>query len=493
MKERIGRRQALLIVLLLFMVSVLLRLPNLNRPLSKHHEYNTSVILVNIESWRQAGGGDRFHYIPLLNYQNPGDKRPEKFPNIDSKGNYLYLSFAPGWYVIPYFIYQVFHLPVEPIYLKLINLFFELATVILLFLLCEKLVPVGQPRRYLGIILTCILFMFSPAILWYLGNGYTHPGIMMPFVIAVLLMLIPMLQSADNIRTSRLLLLFLLIVMLMYIDWFGLFLSAVSSVWTFFKARKDKRYIKLLFTVAIGCITAIAIFVFQFASYTGIDNLIRLLLFRFHERSFARTNHPFPLIRLIAQNIVTSYLPVILLMLSSIAWILFKKVKTGFTGREIIFMAGFAQVVFLYNTILLQWSAEHEFGLIPLSLLLVIPAARLIIMLAPGRAFYAIIASYFVFACFQYYFINRPGKVSWDGSSFDMYKKLGEQVQKVPADYKIFINYNWSAVIDFYAHRNFTRVSCVDSAKAYMQKYNISKAVWINHRNFQLQSIDTLR
>src|ERR1043165_9702355 len=175
MKEGMGRRQALLIVLLFFVMSVLLRLPNLNRPLSKHHEYNTAVILVNIESWRQAGGGDRFNYIPLLNYQNPGEKRPEKIPNVDSKGNYLYMSFAPGWYIIPYFIYQVFHLPVEPVYLQVINLVFNLATVILLFLLCERLVPADWPRRYQGIILTCIFFMFSPAILWYLGNGYAHP------------------------------------------------------------------------------------------------------------------------------------------------------------------------------------------------------------------------------------------------------------------------------------------------------------------------------
>src|ERR1041385_3922637 len=130
---------------------------------------------------------------------------------------------------------------------------------------------------------------------------------MMPFVIAVLLMLIPMMKSADNIGTSRLFLLFLLIVVLMYIDWFGLFLSAVSSVWIFFKARKDKRYVKLLFTVAIACITGIAIFVIQFASYTGINNLISLLLFRFSGRSFASTMYPFSLsIRLIAQNIATS-------------------------------------------------------------------------------------------------------------------------------------------------------------------------------------------
>ena len=493
MKESIGRRQGLLIILLLFVVSVLLRLPNLNRPLSKHHEYNTAVILLNIESWRQAGGGDHFHYIPLLNYQNAGDKRPEDLPNIDSKGNMLYLSFAPGWYVIPYFIYQVFHLPVEPVYLQVINLFFNLATIILLFLLCERLVPAGHPRRYQGIILTCILFMFSPGILWYLGNGYAHPGIMMPFVIGIFLLLIPMLQSADNIRPARLIPLFVLIVVLFYIDWFALFFSAVSSVWILFKIRKDKRYVKLLFTIAIACITGIAIFVIQFASYTGIENLISRLLFRFKGRGIAHSKAPFfNHIRLIAKNIATSYLPLILLMLVSAAVLRFKKVKISFTGSERIFMACYALVVFLYNFILMEWSAEHEFGLIPLGLLLVIPAARLVTTFANGRFFYVIVASFFVITCFQYYYINRPGKASWDGSPFDMYKKLGEAVQNVPPDYKIFIH-DWSAVIDIYAHRNFTKVPDIDSAKAYMQRYNIPKAVWIEHRNYQLQSIVILR
>jgi len=140
----------------------------------------------------------------------------------------------------------------------------------------------------------------------------------------------------------------------------------------------------------------------------------------------------------------------------------------------------------------MEWSAVHEFALIPLSLLLVIPAARLTILLAGDRVFYGVILSYFLLACFQYYFINRPGKVSWDGTSFDIYKKLGQQVQNVPADYKLFTN-NWNAVIDFYAHRNFAPVDNVDSARAYMQRYHISKAVWIEHNNYQLQKIVILR
>ncbi|WP_143774414.1 hypothetical protein [Niastella vici] len=493
MQKSIGRRQALFIVLLLFVVSILLRLPNINRPLSKHHEYNSAVILVNIESWRQAGGGYRFHYVPLLNYQNPGDKCPQDLPNIDSSGNILYLSFGPGWYVIPYFIYQVFHLPVEPVYLQVINLFFNLAAVILLFLLCERLFDASQPRRYQSILLACFLFMFSPGILWYLGNGYVTTGIMMPFVIAALLLLIPMLQSADNIRTSRLIFLFLLIIVLVYIDWFVLFLSAVSSVYILFKIRKDKRYLPLLFAMAIACITAITILFIQFASYAGMDNLMKTLLFRFTGRSIVNTGDPF-IVRVgsIVKNIVTSYFPLLLLLLLSLAVVFFKKVRTSFTAPEITFLVIYAPAVLLYNLILTEWSAVHEFALIPLSILLVIVATRLIITLAANRVFYGVIATYFVIACCQYYFINRPGKVSWDGTPFDIYKKLGQQVQQVPADYKLFMN-NWNAVIDVYAHRNITPVVNIDSARAYMHRYNIPKAVWIDHRNYQLQKIVILR
>ncbi len=122
----IQKKQALLIISLIFIISVLVRLPNLNRPVSKHHEFITALILINIESWRQAGGGDHFHYTPIMNYQNAGDKSAVKAVYIDSTGNQLYLSLGPAWYMIPYFVYQAFDLPVKPIYLRILNLCFNL-------------------------------------------------------------------------------------------------------------------------------------------------------------------------------------------------------------------------------------------------------------------------------------------------------------------------------------------------------------------------------
>ncbi len=200
----LSRKKAFMVVLGLFVLSIAVRLPNLDRPLSKHHEFNTAVVLINIESWRQAGGGSVFHYTPLMNFQNAGDKHMDTGPHIDKDGNHLYLSYGPGWYVLPYFFYQLFHLPPKPVYLQVINLLISLLDLLLLFYLFERLVPDELPKKYWIILFGCATFLFSPALLWYFGNGYVNIGIMMPMVIAIIYFLVPMVQSSSNINSKKL-------------------------------------------------------------------------------------------------------------------------------------------------------------------------------------------------------------------------------------------------------------------------------------------------
>src|SRR5579863_5538708 len=217
------RSKCIFYILQLFVLSVLLRIPNLDRPVSKHHEFNTAVILINLESWRQAGGGSVFHFVPLLNFQNSGDKTPDLSPAYaDKKGNVMYLSYGPGWFVLPYFIYELFHLPNDPVYLQIINLVFNLAAVILIFYLLELLIPAQSDKKYLFILAASFLFMFLPATLWYFGNGYINIDVMLPFVIAFFLLLIPMLGSASAISLRKLFLLSTQILILLYLDWFVL-------------------------------------------------------------------------------------------------------------------------------------------------------------------------------------------------------------------------------------------------------------------------------
>ncbi|MHA4808645.1 hypothetical protein ACX0G9_11095 [Flavitalea flava] len=484
------RKQAFFLMLLFFVLSILIRLPNLNRPLSKHHEYNTAVILINLESWRQGGGGSRFHFIPLMNYQNPGDKRMEQSPLIDSSGNTIYLSFGPGWYIIPYFFYQVFHLPVKAVYLQVINLFSELAAMILLFFLCEKLIPAGYPKKYAVVFMACFLFMFSPGILWYLGNGYVTTGIMMPFVMGYLLLLIPMLQSPENIRISRLLLLALLVIILVYLDWFVLFLSAMSSLYLLTRIRKQKKMGVLLLILILASAAGISLLYLQFTSYLSPEQVILYWEQRFQNRSITNKGGSFgSMAGSSVRNLVTAYFPVLVLVLMSFTRLRLKKISPDFSAREILFAGLYISSILVYNLVFLEWTSEHEFALIPLSLLLVFWGARLTMIMVGHRGFYAIIAAYFIIACSQYYFINRPGKISMDGTPYDTYEKFGRQLQHIPMNQHLFMDKSWTAAIDFYAKRTITRMANPDSARAYIRKWGVTESRWIEQDNFQLKKV----
>jgi hypothetical protein len=336
--------------------------------------------------------------------------------------------------------------------------------------------------------------MFSPGILWYLGNGYVTTGIEMPFVFALLLVLLPMLRSSGEITTIRLVWLSLLIILLAYIDWFVLFVSFAAVIWVLVQVRKDRKYLPLLLIIPAASVLGVALIFLQFASYIGFDRLLRQLERQFLFRSIASNKSFSSLAVLVIQNIATSYLPMGLLLAFAVVKLLLRKKKISFTHREIIFLWIYGAAVLLYNLVLLEWSAVHEFALIPMSLLLAAPTARSMMMAVSARGFYIVLTCYLLAAGGQYYLINRPGRYSWSGASYDSYQQLGQQLRSIPEDKKLFMNVrDWSAVIDFYAGRNITPVPDRDSARAFMQRWGVRDGVWIEQKGYRLEKIVQLR
>ena len=365
------RRKAFIIVLSLFLLSVFIRLPNLNRPVSKHHEFMSALMLINIESWRQGGGGNTFHYVPLLNFQNPADKYPGKSVWLDQRGNEWYLSLGPGWYIIPYFIYQIFNLPADPIYLRIINLVFNLFSVLLFFYFLELMLLPEEKERYLIIIGGCLLFMFTPGILWYLGNGYAHTGVMIPFVITFLLLTLPMLASPEKINILRLFSLAILIILFVFIDWFIIFLCIVAGLFALWKMRYAKRYVLLSATLFMPPVTGVLLLFLQFASYGGAEAVAAYWKARFFVRSIANESTPFLMMAgYLIMHLITAFLPLIILIAVTWLWLHFQKKAIAFSKKEMLFLKLYFCSLFLYNLILLEWSFEHEFSILPWSVLL---------------------------------------------------------------------------------------------------------------------------
>ncbi len=141
-----SRKNALLIVFGLFVISVLVRLPTLNRPLSDHHEYNTAVILIGLESWQQAGGAAAFHFTPLLNYQDEGDRWYDSTLAYKN-GNTVYITFGPGWYVFPWAVMKLLNVGPSPLFLQILNLLLHLFSCIILFRIAEILFTINSSKE----------------------------------------------------------------------------------------------------------------------------------------------------------------------------------------------------------------------------------------------------------------------------------------------------------------------------------------------------------
>lgn len=482
------------ILLLAFILSVIVRLSNIERPLAKHHEFLPAVVLINAESWEQAGGGERFNYTPIMNYQNLGDRSSTNNINIDSKGNILYLSYGPGWYILPYITFKMFNLPPTALSLRILNLFISVVILILCFIFFKRVLPNQAKNKNEIATVACLILLFLPGFLWYTSNGYTHTIVTLPFLIATIIILFSMLDSAKNINTGSLVLLFFLIILNLYTDWFYLCMGTVTIVLSLFKARAEKKYISLVIVNILAIITGVAIIYWQFSSYAGWNTTLTYWRLRLLDRSAVSNSATFfTMLLFLFKHYATVYFPLFFGLFLRIVSLSSGTRFKVFSKKEIEFIVLYGVSVLLYHLILLNWSYEHEFSVLPSSILLVYIFVRYLFETTTINKLYTsknIFCLVLISSIVQFYFINRPGKISLAGLPYDTYQILGERLRGIDPDYKIFMHMSESnPMIEFYAKRNLNAASDTNQVKQIMKDLNIKDAVWIEQQNFKLNKI----
>jgi hypothetical protein len=113
-----------------FLLSVVLRLPQLGRPLSKHHEFCTAVSLRILQNWWDEGI-EKYNYLPATNFAKDADKFINNFGNatgsvVDAFGNYYYVSHPPLAYYVPYAFFKIIDVRPDVIPLQLFNMLLAL-------------------------------------------------------------------------------------------------------------------------------------------------------------------------------------------------------------------------------------------------------------------------------------------------------------------------------------------------------------------------------
>ena len=483
------------IILLLWLCSVAIRIPQLNRPLSKHHEFVTAHALRVMQIWNELGVA-HFYFSPAMNYSGAANKyiNNQATENFDAEGNAYYLSYPPGGLLLPFFLLGGWIQTPSALALELFNLLLHLIECLLLYNIC-LLIAARLNKQELGNrigIIAVMVHLFSPCLLWFHGNVYF---VDMPALTLWLWCLWLWMKyninsvvredtNHDNKKKYRvLLILFLSSFALSYTEYLGVTYAIVI----FCSALFNRKNLAGAVSVVSGSVCALLLMLYQYSLIGGWEKLFSFLQTRYATRSGYAHGNLFalvlPEVEAVCENYLTGFAAWILLL--AIHLILNrKKIFSRLEVRDFRFATTFLQFsillfvpVLLHHILFLNASA-HDFQQMK---------ASPFISVAIGLGFVALNKNWmkisFVVALvaniFLFELINPPGKTSLTEDNYDFYEREAQVIkQNSKPDEVIFLKgIPDDAQLIWYGKRNMRTINSDEEAKSFLQKHNMKRGV----------------
>lgn len=479
--------KATALLMLVIVLSIVVRVPNLDRPLSKHHEFCTALTLQILKSWEQEGIA-QFQGNPALNFSNPNDKYINNYGSLaDEKGNYYYLSHPPLAYYLPYVFFQALDLKADVLSLQVFNLIVNLVSSLLVFLLISRLIPRNDEGRWWRALIAASIYLMMPSVLWFQGNVYMSDIVVFMFYLLALYLFVRLQTEGGKL----LLILHSLAVFLMvYTSWLGVFYT-VSMVILSVIFRKKINWTYNLWAVFASTF-ALGLMILQYSQIQGFTAYFDYLMNRLSARgSFADSGEESFLGRrfhefiLIAQNLLSSYLPHILALIT--LFLFWKKGKGQVTPEwKGILIRAILPLALLHLSLMNY--AGHDFVQLPWSIVLVLFLLPWI-DLSKGTL---IVCSALLFSSLLlYFYVNRPGQYSIKGDAYSSFQLMANEISRESVDDEVvFISGQFpEPQLIYYAERNLCFVAETEDILQQMKNYQTTRGV-LFQINKESQQID---
>ena len=474
----------IVILIIIFLLSVVARLPNINRPLSKHHEFVTAISLRIISIWQMEGAA-KYHFNPVMNYPGAANKYINKFASttgkiVDAEGNYYYVSHPQFAYIFPYLIFQLFHVKATVLAIEIFNLVINFISALFVYLIICLLLR-KEPFERINCSGLCgfLVYLFSAGVLWFQCNTYMSDMLVhLFFVIAVYYLL----QLVINNRTSgRYIILYAATLFLMiYTSWLGIFFAFCVFLYSVIWLRKERIFTIVILVTILVSIAAIGAFVYQYSLINGLGSYLDQLKNRLQLRSglegsstlLMQLKDYFIFSVYIISNYITSYFPFILLLGVFIYCTMKKReLNLKLNQRNFLFIWISASPIILLHTFLSEYSG-HDFTSLYGSLFLSVTIAlffdklKRIKAITFGRLRLLVLLA-IVISLSSYYYINRPGKFSFKGDVYSISKQLGLEIRNTSTNEAVIFTLG-NAEIDpqliYYAQRNIKGITTKEEA-----------------------------
>lgn len=467
-------RKTFPILLLVFLLSVIVRLPQLGRPLSKHHEFCTAVSLRILQIWYD-NGIEKYNYNPVMTYNNPADKFINNEANasgkmLDAEGNYYYVSHPPFAYYFPYFIFKAIHVRPDVLPLQILNMLLGFLTAVFVyFTVC--LLSFNRARSYLHFpsFIAYSVYLFMPATLWFQGNVYMSDMLVhLPFVIGVYIVLKMIFRRKFYVPKYIFFYVIILFIMI-YTSWLGVFYAFGVLVYSLLHARDIRGFRVLILSTIIVTFFTLRLITYQYSQINGLESYIHEVINRYLLRGSVGEMHHgflhflfsyFILFKDLIYNYLVNYLAIYLLI-AGFAWIAITKAKLKIVFSENGYRFIWLSVlpVVLMHLAFMHYSSQ-DFTVLYASLFFSVLIGILYDKLKKSgvfsdRALNGFVLLTIVAMLGQFYLTNLPGSHSLKGVDYGQDKEMGEYIKKECSKDAVAVMYEKpSPQLVFYAGRN---------------------------------------
>jgi hypothetical protein len=356
-------QRQVLVLIVAFTLSVLVRLPLLDRPLSAHHEFCTALVLTILHNWQGEGfvaldGG------PAITFTGAADRYPAGWSDLPGQrdGLLFYFSHPPLAYDLPHVLFSSLRMAPDVLGLQLFNLFFHLVTTMALYLAVRE--AGNGPEWERAGLFAAVLYLFMPAPLWFHSNAYMSDMFVQSFWVLHLAVMMRLFTGHARLDRSQLFWSGLTLFLAVYTSWLGVFAGAATVVVALSRWWRSRSadMVQVAMVATVAMLGALLLMLWRYGQVVGFEGVIAYLRSRAEVRSTmglepGLLHYLFQLV----ENYRTGYLPVIALLVVLTVLLRKRFPVPGRQGAIGLFVVLTTMPVLLDHLLLLEY-AQHDFA-----------------------------------------------------------------------------------------------------------------------------------
>jgi hypothetical protein len=463
------------VLVVAFAFSVALRSPNLGRPLAGHHEFCTALTLIILENWNVDGLAE--HYgASAVNFGSAADANIPwmTMGEAERDGRTYYLSHPPLAYYLPYAVFRVLGVAASPMALQVFALFFHFTTMLCIYFLMRYVVNDG-PLSW-SPLLAALFYCFMPSPLWFHSNAYMADIFVVSMWAFHLVSAYHCLVRGEKAGGWAWMAYAFTLAATVFTSWLGVWAAVANVGLIHFMDRPPHFKRHALFVTVVAVVVPLLVTAWIYGSAVGLDAFITYLKGRSGFRSTLRAGDLglWPYVRQVFENYRTAALPVLMLLLVSLALLAQRQ------GRAMLPpLLGFAvltTVPVLLELVFFLEYAGHDFvalkGCVFLcGLAAVILEAALLGVRRPA-GMRAAVLGVTCLAGALYYVRQNPypdEAATGPGSAIHLGDEVSHRVK--PDEVLFTFGTAWEPQTVWYAGRTPMRIRSVEEGAAFLQRY----------------------